>query len=76
MVIQQLKPSQRVAGRWLAVMEDGSILRLGEGEVVRFALYAGKELSEEEHGRLLTAAGSMSAPRVRSQFRSAETVTA
>ena len=44
MVIQDLKPSQRVEGRWLAVLEDGSILRLGEGEVVDFALYAGKEL--------------------------------
>ena len=46
MVIQDLKPSRRVEGRWLAVLEDGSILRLGEGEVVDFALYAGKELSE------------------------------
>ena len=41
MVIQELKPSKRVPGRWLAVLEDGSILRLGEGEVVDFALYAG-----------------------------------
>lgn len=48
MVIQDLKPSRRVEGRWLAVLEDGSILRLGEGEVVDFALYAGKELSEGE----------------------------
>ena len=31
MVIQELKPSKRVEGRWLAVLEDGSILRLGEG---------------------------------------------
>ena len=48
MVIQELKPSRRVEGRWLAVLEDGSILRVGEGEVIDFALYAGKELSEEE----------------------------
>lgn len=48
MVIRELKPSQRVEGRWLAVLEDGSILRLGEGEVVRFALYAGKELTDQE----------------------------
>ena len=40
MKIEQLKPSQRVAGRWLAVMEDGSILRLGENEVLNFSLYA------------------------------------
>lgn len=48
MVIQKLKPSQRIKGRWLAVLEDGSILRIGENQVVDFALYAGKELSEEE----------------------------
>ena len=53
MVIQELKPSKHVEGRWLAVLEDGSILRLGEGEVVGFALYAGKELSGEEADRLL-----------------------
>ena len=48
MVIQELKPSQRIKGRWLAVLEDGSILRIGENQVVDFALYTGKELSEEE----------------------------
>ena len=56
MVIQELKPSQHVEGRWLAMLEDGSILRLGEGEVVRFALYAGKELSETEAEELQRAA--------------------
>ena len=29
MVIKTLKPSQRVQGRWLAQLEDGSLLRLG-----------------------------------------------
>ncbi len=48
MVIQELKPSKYVQGRWLAVLEDGSILRVGENEVVDFALYAGRALSEEE----------------------------
>lgn len=48
MVIQELKPSKRVQGRWLAVLEDGSILRLGENEIIDFALCAGKELTEEE----------------------------
>ena len=48
MKIEQLKPSQRVAGRWLAVMEDGSILRLGENEVLNFSLYAGRELTGQE----------------------------
>ena len=56
MVIQELKPSRHVEGRWLAVLEDGSILRVGEGEVVEFPLYAGKELSEEETERLQDAA--------------------
>lgn len=55
MIIQELKPSKRVEGRWLAVMEDGSILRLGEREVANFALYTGKELSAEEIRTLLTA---------------------
>ena len=45
MVIEELKPSKHVEGRWLAVLEDGSILRIGESEVVNFALYSGKELS-------------------------------
>ena len=55
MVIQELKPSKRVPGRWLAVLEDGSILRLGEGEVVEFALYAGKELTDQEAEGIATA---------------------
>lgn len=56
MIIQELKPSRHVEGRWLVVLEDGSILRVGEGEVVDFALYAGKELSDEEADRLQNAA--------------------
>ena len=56
MVIRELKPSQRVEGRWLAVLEDGSILRLGEGEVVDFALYAGRELTDREAQEILDCA--------------------
>ena len=56
MRIEELKPSQRVKGRWLIVLEDGSILRVGEGEVIDFALYTGKELTDEEANRLTTAA--------------------
>lgn len=56
MVIQELKPSKHAEGRWLAVLEDGSILRVGEGEVIDFALYAGRELSGEEAGLLRDAA--------------------
>ena len=58
MVIQELKPSKRVQGRWLAVLEDGCILRVGENEVIHFALYAGKELSVEEAEALQRAAHS------------------
>ena len=56
MVIQDLKPSKRVPGRWLAALEDGSILRLGEAQVADFALYAGMELTEEQAQALLEAA--------------------
>ena len=58
MRIEQLKPSQRVQGRWLAVLDDGSILRVGEGEVIDFALYAGRELTAEEAESLTRAARS------------------
>ena len=57
MVIRELKPSQRVQGRWLVALEDGSILRVGEGQVIDFALYAGKELTAEETDSLLSASG-------------------
>lgn len=52
MVIQELKPSQRVQGCWLAMLEDGSILRVGQQEIADFALYAGRELTEEEAAAL------------------------
>lgn len=55
MVIQELKPSQHVEGRWLAVLEDGSILRVSKNQIADFALYAGRELSDEEAERLLQA---------------------
>lgn len=56
MVIQDLKPSKHVQGRWLAMLEDGSILRVGEQEVIQFALYRGKELGEDEAELLLASA--------------------
>lgn len=56
MVIRELKSSQRVEGRWLAFLEDGTILRLGENEVIDFALYAGKELSDEDSAALQDSA--------------------
>lgn len=56
MTISKLTPSKRVEGRWLAFLEDGTLLRVGENEVIQFALYAGKELSLEEADELLSAA--------------------
>lgn len=55
MVIEELKPSKRVQDRWLAVLEDGSILRLSRNQIADFALYAGRELSDEEADRLTQA---------------------
>ena len=53
MVIRELKPSEKVRGRWLVVLEDGGILRVSENEVINFGLYTGKELGEEETEQLL-----------------------
>ena len=56
MVIQKLEPSQHKAGRWLVWFEDGSLLRVSEGDVVALSLYAGKELNETEAAALTAAA--------------------
>ena len=56
MRIEDLKPSQHVPGRWLAVMDDGSLLRLGESEVLDFDLYAGRTLTDEEAEAIQAAA--------------------
>ena len=40
------------------MLDDGSILRVGEGEVIDFALYAGRELTAEEAESLTRAARS------------------
>ena len=55
MVIEELKPSKRVRDRWLAVLEDGSILRVSRNQIADFALYAGRALSDEEADRLIQA---------------------
>lgn len=56
MIIQKLEPSQHKAGRWLVWFEDGSLLRVSEGDVVAHSLYAGKELNEQEAAALTAAA--------------------
>lgn len=57
MRIAKLEPSQHKQGRWLVWLEDGSLLRVGEGDVVSLSLYTGKELSEEDGAALTAAAG-------------------
>ena len=59
MKIEKLEPSQHKQGRWLVWLEDASIVRVGEGDVVSLGLYAGKELSGGE-GEALLAAGERS----------------
>ena len=59
MKIEKLEPSKHKQGRWLVWLEDASIVRISEGDVVSLGLYAGKELSDSE-ADALTAAESRS----------------
>ena len=61
MRIDGLKNIPDRAGRYWVTFDDGSKLALYRQTVEDFGLYIGKELSEEETDRLLTAAGKMSA---------------
>ena len=61
MRIDSLKTSPDRAGRYWVSFEDGSKIGLYRQTVEDFALYSGKELTEEEYAGLLTAAGKMSA---------------
>ena len=56
MRIAKLAPSQRVWGRWLCHLEDGTILRVGESEVAAFGLCSGLELDADRLARLKAAA--------------------
>lgn len=56
MKIEELKPSAKKEGRWLVVLEDGTIIRVGEAEVADLGLYQGMELSPEQEERLQEAA--------------------
>ena len=55
MKIEKLELSRHKEGRWLVWLEDASVVRVGEGDVVSLGLYAGKELSGAE-GEALAAA--------------------
>ena len=61
MRIDSLKTSSDRAGRYWVTFADGTKLGLYRQTVEDFALYTGKELTEEEKEQLLTAAGKMSA---------------
>ena len=57
MKIERLEPSKHKAGRWLVWFDDGSLVRVSEGDVVSHSLYAGKELTIEETEALERTAG-------------------
>ena len=61
MRIDSLKTTPDRAGRYWVTFSDDSKIGLYRQTVEDFALYTGKELTEQEHERLLTAAGQMSA---------------
>lgn len=61
MRIDSVKNAPDRAGRYWVAFEDGTKLGLYRQTVEDFGLYTGKELSEEEYQKLLTAAGQMSA---------------
>ena len=56
MRISKLAPSQRVAGRWLCHLEDGTILRITDNEIVAFGLCSGLELTAEQRTAVERAA--------------------
>ena len=47
MRVESLKPSERKKGRFLLTLEDGTLLRITEDEVLRFRLREGAELDSE-----------------------------
>ena len=59
MKIEKLEPSKHSQGRWLVWLDDASLVRVSEGDVVSLGLYAGKELTDAE-GEALAAAGERS----------------
>ena len=46
MRISKIAPSRHKDGRWLIWLEDGSLLRVGEAEMLDFSLHAGLELDD------------------------------
>lgn len=63
MRIDSLVPSEKVQGRWLLTLEDGTKLKITDREMVDFALYAGLDLSPQALEQLKDAAGESRARR-------------
>ena len=61
MRIESLKTEPDRAGRYWLTLEDGTKLALYRQTVEDFALYSGKELTDDAYSVLLEAAGAMSA---------------
>jgi len=61
MRIESLKTTPDRAGRYWITLDNGEKKALYRQTVEDFALYAGKELSDEEWASLLEQAGKMSA---------------
>lgn len=56
MRISKLEPSKHKKGRFLVHLEDGTLLRVGENELVAFSLYSGLDLDGETLERLAASA--------------------
>jgi len=61
MQIVNVKPSQRVSGRFLVKLEDGDILRVTDEELLRFGLKAGLELDQDALDALRASAKTSAA---------------
>lgn len=75
MRIDRLNTTPDRAGRYALYLSDGSVMRLYRQTVEDFALYSGRELSDEELSSLRDAAGRMSAKMRAVRIVSASGVT-
>ena len=60
MRIEEIKPSERKKGRFLVKLEDGSLLRVTEEELLRFGLRSGMDLSDGDLAAIRASAESSS----------------
>lgn len=63
MKICELRPSEKVQGRWLLTFEDGTKLKITDREMVDFSLYQGLDVPEGALEQLRDAAGESAARR-------------